>query len=108
MVSGNAWGVTLHSLSLFLNSPTPQKIHNSQSNSRSLFELLPIENTNGHVSWPIYNDLTAEITLKKGGRENRWPEMALNQVSSDQGAPGWLSYIRDDTTELYRDYNKPL
>ena len=22
-------------------------------------------------------------------------------------APGWLGYIGDDTTQLYRDYNKP-
>ena len=30
------------------------------------------------------------------------------QVSSFQGAPGWLFFIEDYTTQLYRDYNKPF
>ena len=27
---------------------------------------------------------------------------------SHEKNPGWLGYIRDYTTQLYRDYNKPL
>ena len=27
---------------------------------------------------------------------------------SNEKNPGWLFYIRDYTTQLYRDYNKPL
>ena len=27
---------------------------------------------------------------------------------SNEKKPGWLGYIRDYTTQLYRDYNKPL
>ena len=29
-------------------------------------------------------------------------------VSHEKRAPGWLGYIGDYTTQLYRDYNKPL
>ena len=29
-------------------------------------------------------------------------------LSNEKRAPGWLGYIGDDTTQLYRDYNKPL
>ena len=29
-------------------------------------------------------------------------------MSSDQGAPGYLLYIRDKITQLYGDYNKPF
>ena len=27
---------------------------------------------------------------------------------SNEKNPGWLGYTRDYTTQLYRDYNKPL
>ena len=30
-----------------------------------------------------------------------------NELSHEKN-PGWLFYIRDYTTQLYRDYNKPL
>ena len=30
-----------------------------------------------------------------------------NQMSHEKN-PGWLGYIGDYTTQLYRDYNKPL
>ena len=30
------------------------------------------------------------------------------QKSNEKRAPGWLGYIGDYTTQLYRDYNKPL
>ena len=30
------------------------------------------------------------------------------QIEQWKRAPGWLSYIGDYTTQLYRDYNKPL
>ena len=29
------------------------------------------------------------------------------QLSNEKRAPGWLGYIGDYTTQLYRDYNKP-
>ena len=29
------------------------------------------------------------------------------QVSNEKN-PGWLGYVGDSTTQLYRDYNKPL
>ena len=32
----------------------------------------------------------------------------VNHVSNGKTAPGWLGYIWDYTTQLYRDYNKPL
>ena len=32
------------------------------------------------------------------------PEIQLSSVQN----PGWLFYIGDYTTQLYRDYNKPL
>ena len=32
---------------------------------------------------------------------------AIPNMSNEQN-PGWLDYIRDYTTQLYRDYNKPL
>ncbi len=31
-----------------------------------------------------------------------------HEVSNEKRAPGWLGYIGGDTTQLYRDYNKPL
>ena len=31
----------------------------------------------------------------------------INHLSNEKN-PGWLGYIGDDTTQLYRDYNKPL
>ena len=36
--------------------------------------------------------------------------VGLNCISymSNQKHPGWLGYIGDYTTQLYRDYNKPL
>ena len=33
--------------------------------------------------------------------------MDLFQMSNEKN-PGWLGYIGDYTTQLYRDYNKPL
>ena len=30
------------------------------------------------------------------------------QLSNEKRAPGWLGYIGDYTTLLYRDYNNPL
>ncbi len=35
-------------------------------------------------------------------------EGAKNSLSNEKRAPGWLGYIGDDTTQLYRDYNKPF
>ena len=32
----------------------------------------------------------------------------LNSHLSNEKNLGWLGYIRDYTTQLYRDYNKPL
>ena len=29
-------------------------------------------------------------------------------MSNEKRAPGWLGYIGDYTTQLYRDYDKPL
>ena len=29
-------------------------------------------------------------------------------MSNEKRAPGWLGYVGDSTTQLYRDYNKPL
>ena len=34
-------------------------------------------------------------------------ETLIFHVSHEKN-PGWLGYIRDYTTQLYRDYNKPL
>ncbi len=31
-----------------------------------------------------------------------------NSQLSNEKNPGWLGYIGDYTTQLYRDYNKPL
>ena len=35
------------------------------------------------------------------------PRMWKCQVSNEKRAPGWLGYVEDYTTQLYRDYNKP-
>ena len=36
-------------------------------------------------------------------------EDSSTQLSNEKRAPGWLDYIGDEkTTQLYRDYNKPL
>ena len=37
---------------------------------------------------------------------NRWHSPKETR-SSEKRAPGWLGYIRDYTTQLYGDYNKP-
>ena len=34
--------------------------------------------------------------------------MSRNHVSNEKRAPGCLVYIGGYTTQLYRDYNKPL
>ena len=39
------------------------------------------------------------VKLKKG-LEAKW--------AMKKRAPGWLGFIRDYTTQLYRDFNKPL
>ena len=31
----------------------------------------------------------------------------ISQMSNEK-SPGWLGYVGDYTTQLYRDYNKPL
>ena len=31
-----------------------------------------------------------------------------NQLSNEKRAPGWLGYMGDYATQVYRDYNKPL
>ena len=38
-----------------------------------------------------------------------WNWLALSDQSdvSHEKNPGWLGYIGDYTTQLYRDYNKP-
>ena len=36
-----------------------------------------------------------------------WREKKKHHLSSDQN-PGWLDYVGDYTTQLYRDYNKAL
>ncbi len=35
-------------------------------------------------------------------------EKAWQSLLSNEKKPGWLGYIGDYTTQLYRDYNKPL
>ena len=44
--------------------------------------------------------------------EVHWPRvhkgLIYNRHLSHEKNPGWLFYIRDYTTQLYRDYNKPL
>ena len=35
-------------------------------------------------------------------------EDSSTPLSNEKRAPGWLDYIGDYTTQLYRDYNKPL
>ena len=37
---------------------------------------------------------------------NTW--VMMKPKMSNEKNPGWLFYIRDYTTQLYRDYNKPL
>ena len=34
--------------------------------------------------------------------------MGAIHVNHEKRAPGWLGYIGDYTTQLFRDYNKPL
>ena len=38
---------------------------------------------------------------------NSSQKSSKNHVSNEKN-PGWLDYIGDYTTQLYRDYNKPL
>ena len=52
-------------------------------------------------SWPpeLLSSVDAEVDVSPVGHP---------QMSNEKRAPGWLDYIEDDTTQLYRDYNKPL
>ena len=47
------------------------------------------------------------VCLFSGGETVGFMECNLFHLSSVQN-PGWLGYIRDYTTQRYRDYNKPL
>ena len=42
------------------------------------------------------------------GTINHWFSLIRFWNMSSVQNPGWLGYIRDYTTQLYRDYNKPL
>ena len=66
------------------------------------------------------DDSAAEI-YEKNMNIHRYPALFLNSsrpIQSSQQKPlkdmshekttGWLGYIGDYTTQLYRDYNKPL
>ncbi len=48
------------------------------------------------------------IGLGNGVCDQRTLNLKEETYLSNEKNPGWLGYIGDDTTQLYRDYNKPL
>ncbi len=68
---------------------------------------LPAMNTNQQDKGCTQNDGETMGNLYKVVGESS--KMLLREVhASNEKNPGWLFYIRDYTTQLYRDYNKPL
>ena len=55
-----------------------------------------------------------ELSSSFGGGESQtlhpdgWNSVCLRKHMSHEKYPGWLDYIGDNTTQLYRDFNKPL
>ena len=45
--------------------------------------------------------------MADGSSSGSWNMLELDQLSNEKN-PRWLFYIRDYTTQLYGDYNKPL
>ena len=67
--------------------------------------------------WPVVDadKIAHELLADKEGRAVKNSSWSLayddsyeGDMSHEKRAPGWLGDIGDYTTQLYRDYNKPL
>ena len=56
---------------------------------------------------PIGRNIRAKCSSRSMANGRFGSQWSLNYLSNEKN-PGWLGYIEDYTTQLYRDMNKPL
>ena len=82
------------------------RFHSHLGGEMWLFMICSLQKEFPHLYIPNHRKFglingTPEVRRNKNCQNNK------HQVSNEK-YPGWLGYIGDYTTQLYRDYNKPL
>ena len=55
-----------------------------------------------------YDQLSVQVMMDEVSRRIMFAAKQIHIEVCHEKNPGWLGYIADYTTQLYRDYNKPL
>ena len=93
--------------SLFTISRPPHAIPTAQANSIHDSKDAVLE---GAELWNLRVVTFICVVFSVGEQKTKRPQFVgflINQKVSNEKNPGWLGNIRDYTTQVYRDYNKP-